>query len=512
MLKETSSTNPELLIFDEGSRKDQRRTANPSEQIKSISNRKRGKKYHQSKLTTSNNHINSNLQSNPSTIKSLNSSSSNQNLNQTLNSKIKNSPSLNQFEDLINRLKQTANQINQPKTISNKTSSDKLLKLSDQTPIEIPHLSLKKQISVGILSSSSSQTQSLPDPPPLTTSSLVVKLSNPSNPSSTPPADVPTVQNRLDWASLVEAAGKPDAVEDELPDLTEWAQDSITLVSNHNIEIKSEGTKIHPRGLSSSTPALPHQENLPIKIESSALTHDLKTLKLTENLHPPPLHSRVLNRNSLVVKPLSSTTNLSFTETNNTSRNYSSRLSTKQKQSITKLIMPKSPQPPLQKSPLVSSTKTPDILQSTSQTKQAALIKDNVTKKKVKNSKKKSNKADDQEFSVTPNDATNRDETKEENQASKVDEKLEKQNGIQNDSKPQEMIDQNLRKTSTNGRRKRKARNSNHVNVSIKKEEKIKDHQNKVNSNVISLNGPSVNLFGKLTHGVLQQKSTTHAH
>lgn len=185
--------------------------------------------------------------------------------------------------------------------------------------------------------------------------------------SSSPPLTVSS--DKLDWASLVEAAGKPDAEEDQLPDLTDWApsqQDNKPSLRERwptTIKVPSTLTSDHPQvsyiPLTLVVQSRPEilESIKPVKVQLGSKSHH--TIQVVSNHQQPficepasqddePSHSNLsLTPNAIKVEQTSSSSFPAHsrvkpsTSISRPSPSSSSKLlNQQQKQSIAKLIIP----------------------------------------------------------------------------------------------------------------------------------------------------------------------------
>ncbi|KNZ55194.1 uncharacterized protein VP01_2742g5 [Puccinia sorghi] len=198
------------------------------------------------------------------------------------------SPGLERFDELINKLRKSAlttrdnpfPSIHAPKPTkkSQPTKQEREVEVQAQTETTVNSPNKDGKTSKSPLSTTS----------PIAHSFIVnlssSALSGPAEPSD--PTDPPAAElNKLDWASLVEAARQSDAEEDELPDLTEWAtkavKDSLQDSPEH-LPLKRDKTF---KAAQIQVQSRPEIEN------PSSSSHSLAKIQLAGSLKPSPSSS-----------------------------------------------------------------------------------------------------------------------------------------------------------------------------------------------------------------------------
>ncbi|OAV93077.1 hypothetical protein PTTG_27422 [Puccinia triticina 1-1 BBBD Race 1] len=298
-----------------------------------------------------------------------------------------NSPGLDRFDDLLNRLRKSTLAQDQhnpfPSIHAPKQRLSKLISPADQCenqntnpssrntdqPEKPSPLLLPDQISsprvdpeLKTLSARNSKTSRSPLSSPKATPCIVNLCASSTTPPDQPadepaeaaaPQPLPTAEpppSRLDWASLVEAARQSDAEEDQLPDLTEWATTDERTSAPDSLCVDPSSH----RPVGRTTPPLDVQSRAEI---SASLGRPVKIRLGGSSIPPQPApHGEQPAMTTRADPPAGSARGPASPPPNRRALNpisSSSRLlNQKQKQSIARLIIPV----PAPSAPLSAST------------------------------------------------------------------------------------------------------------------------------------------------------------
>ncbi|WAQ92412.1 hypothetical protein PtA15_16A320 [Puccinia triticina] len=298
-----------------------------------------------------------------------------------------NSPGLDRFDDLLNRLRKSTLAQDQhnpfPSIHAPKQRLSKLVSPADQCenqntnpssrntdqPEKPSPLLLPDQISsprvdpeLKTLSARNSKTSRSPLSSPKATPCIVNLCASSTTPPDQPadepaeaaaPQPLPTAEpppSRLDWASLVEAARQSDAEEDQLPDLTEWATTDERTSAPDSLCVDPSSH----RPVGRTTPPLDVQSRAEI---SASLGRPVKIRLGGSSIPPQPApHGEQPAMTTRADPPAGSARGPASPPPNRRALNpisSSSRLlNQKQKQSIARLIIPV----PAPSAPLSAST------------------------------------------------------------------------------------------------------------------------------------------------------------